>query len=252
MDGALRAWEYWTPSGVHPSRGEPLSRVLSVGDDVRFVLLETRTHRDGRDVPPESRSALGADQRRFVEQALRDSPATWTFVACPSMLSSIHREQMPDDVVDALRVLKLRHPSEAKPYHDRWDSFPAEREWLYAEMGESHSEVVVLSGDVHIAVDADLESEGRRVAHEWTTSSITSQNLADKLGWAKNVESRPIVDHLVETFPDLHWVDTDSHGFLVVTVDGDTASCEWWSLDTVEHPSDGASVGHSSTLRTGG
>jgi alkaline phosphatase D len=252
MDGALRAWEYWTPSGVHPSRGEPLSRVFSVGDDVRLVLLETRTHRDGRDVPPESRSALGPDQRRFVEEALRDSPATWTFVACPSMLSSIHREEMPDDVVDALRVLKLRHPTEAKPYHDRWDSFPAERAWLYAEMGESHSEVVVLSGDVHVAVDADLESEGRTVAHEWTTSSITSQNLADKLGWAKNVESRPIVDHLVETFPDLHWVDTDSHGFLVVTVDGDTASCEWWSLDTVEHPSDGASVGHSSTLRTGG
>ena len=149
------------------------------------------------------------------------------------MLSSIHREEMPDDVVDALRSLKLRHPTEPRPYHDRWDSFPAERDWLFAEMGESSSEVVVLSGDVHIAVDADLESGGTVVAHEWTTSSITSQNLADKKGWAKNVESLPIVGHLVDTFPDLHWVDTDSHGFLVVTVDGGSASCEWWSLDTV-------------------
>ena len=43
MDGALRAWEHWTPSAVRPSRGEPLSRTLSVGDLVRFVLLETRT-----------------------------------------------------------------------------------------------------------------------------------------------------------------------------------------------------------------
>ena len=88
--------------------------------------------------------------------------------------------------------------------------------------------------------------------HEWTTSSITSQNLADKKGWAKNVESRPIVDHLVETFPDLHWADTDSHGFLVVTVDGDAASCEWWSLDTVAEPSDGAEVGHRTTLTASG
>jgi alkaline phosphatase D len=168
------------------------------------------------------------------------------------MLSSIHREQMPDDVVEALRALKLRHPTEAKPYHDRWDSFPAERDWLFAEMGDSPSEVVVLSGDVHIAVDADLESDGRVVAHEWTTSSITSQNLADKKGWAKNVESRPIVDHLVETFPDLHWADTDSHGFLVVTVDESAASCEWWSLETVAEPSDGAEVGHRATLTAAG
>jgi alkaline phosphatase D len=252
MNAALRAWEYWTPSAVHPSRGEPLSRTFSVGDLVRFVLLESRTHRDGFDVPPERRSALGPDQRQWVEQALRESPATWTFVACPSMLSSIHREEMPDDVVDALRTLKLRHPTEPKPYHDRWDSFPAERDWLFAEMGESSSEVVVLSGDVHIAVDADLESDGSVVAHEWTTSSITSENLADKKGWAKNVESLPIVRHLEETFPDLHWVDTDSHGFLVVTVAGDTASCEWWSLDTTKQPSDGAEIGHELTITAGG
>jgi alkaline phosphatase D len=155
-------------------------------------------------------------------------------------------------VADALRVLKLRHPTEAAPYHDRWDSFPAERDWLYAELGESTSEVVVLSGDVHIAVEADLEAGGRVVGHEWTTSSITSQNLADKLGWAKNVESLPIVQHLVDTFPDLHWADTDSHGFMVVTVDGGTASCEWWGLDTVERPSDAAEIGHSTTLRAGG
>jgi len=251
LDGALRAWEHWTPSAVRPSRGEPLARTFSVGDLVRFVLLETRTHRDGRDVPPERRSALGPDQRRWVEQALRESPATWTFVACPSMLSSIHREDVPEDVADALRVLKLRHPTEAAPYHDRWDSFPAERDWLYAEMGESRSEVVVLSGDVHIAVEADLESAGTVVGHEWTTSSITSQNLADKRGWAKNVESAPIVRHLVETFPDLHWADTDSHGFMVVSVDGDAASCEWWSLETVARPSGAAEVGHTTTLRVG-
>ncbi len=252
VDGALRAWEYWTPSAVRPSRGEPLSRTFSVGDLVRFVLLETRLHRDGRDVPPERRSALGPDQRRWVEEALRESPCTWTFVACPSMLSSIHREDLPDDVADALRTLKLRHPTEPRPYHDRWDSFPAERDWLYAEMGESTSEVVVLSGDVHVAVDADLESGGRIVAHEWTTSSITSQNLGDKRGWTKNVESLPIVAHLVETFPDLHWADTDSHGFLVVDVDAGAASCEWWSLDTVLEPSDGAEVGHRTTLTPGG
>jgi alkaline phosphatase D len=251
LDAALRAWEYWTPSAVRPSRGEPLSRVFSVGNLARFVLLETRTHRDGRDVPPERRSALGPDQRRFVEDALRESPATWTFVACPSMLSSIHRDEMPDDVVDALRVLKLRHPTEPRPYHDRWDSFPVERDWLFAEMSESRSEVVVLSGDVHIAVDADLEASDRVVAHEWTTSSITSQNLADKKGWSKNLESLPIVQHLVDTFPDLHWVDTDSHGFLVVTVDGATASCEWWSLETVARSSDGAQVGHTANLTLG-
>ncbi|MDX6359670.1 MAG: hypothetical protein QOH37_2724, partial [Nocardioidaceae bacterium] len=79
-----------------------------------------------------------------------------------------------------------------------------------------------------------------------------SENLADKKGWAKNVESLPIVRHLEETFADLHWVDTDSHGFLVVTVAGDTASCEWWSLDTTKQPSDGAEIGHELTITAGG
>ena len=162
MDGALRAWEYWTPSAVRSQpRRAVRADVLRSADLVRFVLLETRTApRRPRRASRTAQRARGQDQRRWVEEALRESPCTWTFVACPSMLSSIHRRG------DAGRrrstrcaSLKLRAPGRGQAVPRPLGQLPGRAGPVASPtMGDSPSEVVVLSGDVHIAVDADPAS----------------------------------------------------------------------------------------------
>jgi alkaline phosphatase D len=183
-----------------------------------------------------------------VAAALRDAATHWTVLACPSVVTSLHRPGLPTDVADALRTLKLMEPSgEDSPYHDLWGGFSGERDWLVEQLAESPSKVVVVSGDVHVGLDSDLVRDGRVAAREWTAPSISSQNLDDKLGWQRNVESAPIVAHLVESLPHVHWADLDSHGFTVVELTSDDASCEWYAVEAVFEPTDRVELLHRAT-----
>src|SRR3954447_20817432 len=242
---ALLAWEYWTPTRLRPSRGDDVGRSFDVGDLVQVLILETRLHRDAPTAPGATRSELGAEQRGRIEAALRDTTAEWTLFACPSVITSLHRPGLPDDVADALRTLKLMEPSgEDAPYHDLWGGFSGERERRMRQMAGSPSQVVVVSGDVHIGLDSDLLVDDRVVAREWTTPSITSQNLDDKKGWQRNVESAPVVAHLVQALPHVHWTDLDSHGYTVVEVRRGQATCEWYAVETVLEETDRVEVVH--------
>jgi alkaline phosphatase D len=239
VSAALRAWEYWTPTRLRPSRGDDVGRSFAVGELVQVVILETRLHRDSPDTPADRRSELGVDQRGRVGAALRGATTTWTVLACPSVITSLHRPGLPDDVADALRTLKLMEPSgEDAPYHDLWGGFSGERDWLVGEMAASPSRVVVVSGDVHIGLDSDLVADGQVAAREWTAPSITSQNLDDKKGWQRCVESAPIAAHLVESLSHVHWADLDSHGYTVVEVAAEQATCEWYAVATVLEETD--------------
>jgi alkaline phosphatase D len=248
LSAALRAWEYWTPSRLRPTRGDAVGRSFGVGDLVQVVILETRLHRDSPDTPADRRSELGVDQRARVQTALRDTTAAWTVLACPSVVTSLHRPGLPADVADALRTLKLMEPSgEDAPYHDLWGGFSGERDWLVGQLAASPSKVVVVSGDVHIGLDSDLVLDGVVAAREWTAPSITSQNLDDKKGWQRNVESAPVVAHLVEALPHVHWTDLDSHGYTVVEVAAEQATCEWYAVASVLEETDVVEVVHRAT-----
>jgi len=78
-------------------------------------------------------------------------------------------------------------------------------------------DVVVLSGDVHVALALELtsapfEPTGTPVAVEFVTASLTSQNVDEKMGWEPRTRSIPIEADLIDALPHLRWVDLDSHG----------------------------------------
>ncbi len=71
------------------------------------------------------------------------------------------------------------------PDPDQWDGYPAERDAILEAFGDA-GDVVVLSGDVHIGLAMDLprdRHDDRAVAVEFVTTSLTSQNVDDKMGW---------------------------------------------------------------------
>ena len=85
-------------------------------------------------------------------------------------------QALDEDASFALRTLKLIAPKEGTPFHDLWDSFPGERHVLVSLL-RSTSAVPV----VHVGVESELRESGELIAHEWTTPSVTSQNLGDKM-----------------------------------------------------------------------
>jgi alkaline phosphatase D len=77
---ALRAFREWNPLAGEPA----LHRQLRWGRHLEVFLLDTRKYRDPNLVPddgPEPKTLLGAGQRRWLEQAVTSSDATWKVVA---------------------------------------------------------------------------------------------------------------------------------------------------------------------------
>ena len=70
-------------------------------------------------------------------------------------------------------------------------------------------------------------------------TSLTSQNLDDKMGWAPLSESLPIAAAFLAGMPHVRWADFDSHGYTIVEVTRDLVTAEWWAVDTILERSTG-------------
>lgn len=128
------------------------------------------------------------------------------------------------------------------PDYDQWDGYPAERSALIARLARL-PDVVLLSGDIHASVAAEVHDEdGTAVAVEMTTPSVTSQNLDDKLGVP---DHDPLVRQseaaFVQAHPHIKWCDFASHGYVVVDIDPSRVRGEWWHVDTVLQRTEAAS-----------
>jgi alkaline phosphatase D len=148
--------------------------------------------------------------------------------------------ELPADLRPALKKVKLIADDEQGPDWDQWDGYPVERDALLAHIDEHAMEnVVVLSGDVHVSLAVELHHDPfhtteRPIAIEIVTPSLTSQNLDDKMGWARHAEeSRAAERRAVEFLPHWEWVDLDSHGYVVIDVTPERLQAQFWHLDTV-------------------
>src|SRR5262245_36016657 len=239
---AFRAkWE-WVP-GRPPAPDDPsrVFRSVPLGGLAELFVLDTRTRRD-RPVPPPAmyesqRSALGPEQRKWLFDGLKASNAIWHLLANPSVMARTWDENLPDDLRPHLVKVKLLEAGGRGPDFDQWDGYPSEREALLRFIrDEPISDVVVLSGDVHVslALEMDVEGdEGEPVTVEFVTPSITSQNLDDKMGWAARTESVAIEDRIESALPHWKWSDLDSHGYVVVDVTPQRLRADWWFSPTV-------------------
>jgi len=102
---------------------------------------------------------------------------------------------------------------------------------------------------VHVGVESELRESGELIAHEWTTPSVTSQNLDDKMGWPARERSPHYEARVRAGLPHIRWCDFDSHGYKMVSVDHTQAACEWWAVDTVLSRSDAQVTAHSTSVR---
>ncbi|MFN2544913.1 MAG: alkaline phosphatase [Actinomycetota bacterium] len=255
---AFRArWE-WQPYRMLDA-GDPtrVFRSVSLGDLADLIFIDTRSRRDGPGVGPRmddpARTQLQPEQRSWFLDALGSSRARWRIVGNGSCMSQIWDEAIPQDARAGLVKLKMLNPTADGPDPDQWDGYPLERDAIYETMERGPRNVVVLSGDVHVSLANELKRsrDADPVAVEFVTTSLTSQNLDDKMGWEPRTRSVGLEAAWVAASPYTRWADLDSHGYVVVDVTPERVVGEWWFADTVLKQSGAESSGGRWAVRHG-
>jgi alkaline phosphatase D len=247
---AFRArWEWLPARRPDPADPERVWRSVALGDLADLLLIDTRTRRDepidGPEQADPSRSQLGPDQRAWFLEQLAASTAAWRLIGNSSVMGHIWDERLPAETIPGLMKLEMTNEAGTGPDPDQWDGYPAERDAILEAFGDA-GDVVVLSGDVHIGLAMDLprdRHDDRAVAVELVTTSLTSQNVDDKMGWEPRTGSVPMERAWVAAIPYVKFADFDDHGYVIVDVTPERVRGEWWFIDAVREPTTGEHLG---------
>ncbi len=111
---------------------------------------------------------------------------------------------------------------------DGWDAYPAARSRMDAMLGNSGGRPVVLSGDSHAFwVNSLTDAQGRQVAAEVGTTSITSSSLGNMLG---GLELGPLFS---ESCPEVRFCQHLTRGYSLVTLTQDDMRVDLIGMSTV-------------------
>ena len=239
-------WE-WLPARLpDPTNPERVHRSIRIGDLAELFLMDYRSRRDKTVAGPEmydpSRTALGPEQKAWLIEGITNCDARWRLIGNPSPFAQTWQPGLGEALHRPMRALKFMHATEDAVDEDQWDGYPAERDELLdaieaAGVGRS----IVLAGDLHVSLAIELthpndpwpvESRAPFVV-EVVTTSITSQNLDEKLHLTPRTEALQMEQELVAAIPGLRWCELESHGYVVADVCAEQIVLQWWFVDTV-------------------
>jgi alkaline phosphatase D len=237
-DDAMRArWE-WLPAR-QPDPGDPtrVFRTVSAGGLADLFLCDIRSRRDQPALEPRmsdpERSMLGRPQREWLFDALEESTARWRLLVSPSILNTTWIENPSELMKTAALKLKLMDEDGEGPDEDQWDGYPAERAKLLTLL-RKFDNAVTLSGDIHVSAAATIDDDDGPIVTEFTTTSLTSQNLDEKLGVDQRAaEVVACEEEFLAGMDHFKWVEMSSHGYVVVDVDPRRVRAEWHLVDSV-------------------
>ena len=224
---------------VHPKRmsggGIIMYRDFRIGDLIHFPVLDTRQYRspqacglkgirarcDERRDP--SRTMLGAEQERWVDQIIVESDTTWTVLGSQVMMMQERFEssQQHDAPVDN---------DSAITGTDKWDGYSAARSRLLERCANrGKNGVIVLSGDRHVSMAGNLtldfdDPRSPVVGVELVATSISS----GRNGRAGGRQIRRLNPHM-------KFVDR-RRGSLICTFEHRSLEAEFRATDIVDKP----------------
>jgi len=200
----------------------------------QFHVLDSRQHRTYQPCPREGRSGgslvaaeacrelwspgstlLGRAQEQWLGQGLNKSSARWNVIAQQTLMAQVDRR-----------------PGDGKAFWtDGWDGYPLARRRLLREIEERRiTNPVVIGGDVHMSVIADLKTDfddprAPVIATEFVGTSISSQGLP----------SRRIEAWLPDN-PHVKYADPTRRGYTVMELSAKRCLVQLRTLDDVRNP----------------
>ncbi|MBY8966411.1 alkaline phosphatase D family protein [Algiphilus sp. NNCM1] len=245
---ATRVYHEWMP--IRTPDPDDLTRIFrsfAFGDLVDLIVLETRLF--GRDRPADSlaqrrviddpgRTMMGFEQEDWLAQQITASTARWRVYGNQTMFAQLHvlNSLLANDVIN---VELLDIP--ANP--DQWDGYEGNRDRIFDQWRvQNIRNNVVITGDIHTSwaneltpSPGDLTQYGPLTGRgsmgvEFITPSVTSSGLPEIDGIAD-------VIRLVNTH--IKYVDTASHGYVLLDITPERCQGEFWYVPTIETPDDG-------------
>ena len=205
---AYRAWWEHQPVRLPPPTTQDeeyrVYREAKWGDLLTLALLDGRQYRSDQacgdivlDIDPACPEALDADRTMLgveQEQWLLDTLSA----------SSAHWNVIGNQVVLANATLG----NGAILNYDQWDGYPVARERLLSRLNAARIEnLVVITGDIHLAAVARIHDGDVPIGVEFVTTSISSSGLIP----AEFQET-------IRTFPDLFDAELEHRGYSLHTV----------------------------------
>jgi alkaline phosphatase D len=165
------------------------------------------------------RSMLGLAQERWLAEGW-DAARPWNLLAQQTLMARASRAP-------------VTRPGSGRYWTDGWDGYPAARQrLLQGAVDRQVAGLVVLGGDVHANVVADLkldfdDPKAPTVASEFCVTSISSRGLP-----------QAVLDAVLPLNPHLHYGRSDQRGYLALQLDARELRAE---LRVVRRPLDAAS-----------
>ncbi len=255
---ASQAWSEYGLADVAFDPAAPFDRSIQVyrkfqlGQLADLIVTDERLYRDG---PPcgsgqygeryftvgcpaildSSRSMLGAAQRQWFTEQVLGSRATWKLWANEVMLMQLKATAV---------YVSL----------DQWDGYGEERKQLLGTIGNAGvKNFVALTGDLHTFLAGYLKPNfdnifASPVGIELMVGSLSSANLAEEIQSAAGLSSAPLpakgfgvppnlLDPLVRGLnPHIHYWDSSTHGYAVLTLTPAQLTCEFKAVTTIREP----------------
>ena len=240
--------------------GLRIYRVVPYGPLARIIVLDTRI--EGRDpeaptpaIGPEpedpERTILGETQRQWFFDQLAGAKADgvgWKVVLQQVMVQQWNAVGVTDLGVQDELPGDIRVVGDGLSANgDAWDGYTAERDRFLDHLADNDiDDVVVLTGDVHMAFAADLAKDPYNpvpaaggydpltgegsLAVEFVNQSVTSSGLGEiaspEIADVVAAGSRTVNPHQKHT-------EFKSHGFFVLTLTGEAAQADWYNVATI-------------------
>ncbi len=247
VTAALRARHEWLPIRLpDPVDPQRIHRVVHLGRLADLFLLDTCSQRDEPAPSPRlhdpDRSMLGIPQRKWLFSEFEQSASAWRILASPSLLGTTWQADLPELARQPLLQAGLLAPN--GPGHDHWDGYPAERYLLLRRMRDHKlRNFLVLSGTVGISLAQELKLDPLNpasppIAAECAGAGLTAPTFDDQMKWPPRAQSVPYEQELLRCFPEMKYIDLDSHGYNLVDVTRERVLVEWWNAATVLHRTD--------------
>ncbi|MFN4081477.1 MAG: alkaline phosphatase D family protein [Saprospiraceae bacterium] len=236
---AQKAYFEWLPVR-RGSRGE-LYRNFRYGNLAELWMLDGRLAGRSKQAKSaqdpafasEERTMLGSDQFEWLTQGMAQSDAVWRILGNQVFMSS----------VDASKVFK-----DNPKFMDMWDGYPAERNRLFQFFeSQQMKNIIVVTGDSHTSWafeltrnphnKADYNSKTGKgvVGVEYCTPSVTSANYDEYVSRLKvKLGQRRFSKGGIN--PHTRYRDLINHGYMILTLDRQSASAEWRHMKTVKSP----------------
>jgi alkaline phosphatase D len=161
------------------------------------------------------RTMLGTEQEKWLFDRLSQASARWNLIAQQTLMAQADRR-----------------PGEGQEFWtDGWDGYPAARQRLLKHIAEQRvPNPVVVGGDVHMAVVADLRVDFDQprspvVATEFVATSITSQGPSQKR-----------VDAVLAENPHIKFANSTRRGYTVMALSQKRCIVRLRALNDVTDP----------------